>query len=116
MTDLTVWWGDRIVGALRGGEGGALWFRYAESAPDSDRISVSLPVDSSRELPGTFFSNLLPDSDLRDRLARRLGASPDDDFAMLAAVGATARAPSRFFPRGASRLPPAPERLSRPAF
>lgn len=100
MSDLSVWWGDRVVGTLRRGDGGALWFRYAESATSRDRISLSLPVDASREHPGTFFSNLLPDGDLRDHLARRLGVSPDDDFAMLTAVGGDCAGALALFPEG----------------
>jgi serine/threonine-protein kinase HipA len=100
VSDLSVWWGDRVVGTLRRGEGGALWFRYAGSATSRDRISLSLPVDASQERLGTFFSNLLPDGDLRDRLARRLGVSPDDDFAMLAAVGGDCAGALALLPEG----------------
>lgn len=100
MTQLSVWWGDRITGTLRRGDDGTLWFRYAESASIRNRISVSLPVDPTRDLPGTFFSNLLPDGDLRDRLARRLGVSPDDDFAMLSAVGGDCAGALALLPTG----------------
>lgn len=100
MSDLSVWWGARVVGTLRRGDGGALWFRYAGSATSRDRISLSLPVDASQERLGTFFSNLLPDGDLRDRLARRLGVSPDDDFAMLAAVGGDCAGALALLPEG----------------
>lgn len=100
MNDLSVWWGDRVVGRLRSGDGG-LRFRYAATARPADRISASLPVDASHDLPGTFFSNLLPDGDLRDRLARRLGVSPEDDFAMLAAVGGDCAGALSLLPEGA---------------
>jgi serine/threonine-protein kinase HipA len=100
VSDLSVWWGDRVVGTLRRDDGGALRFRYAGSATSQDRISLSLPVDASQESHGAFFSNLLPDGDLRDRLARRLGVSPDDDFAMLAAVGGDCAGALALFPEG----------------
>lgn len=87
MNELIVWWSDRPVGRLTVSSDDRLTFRYAAETTARDRISASLPVDPTRDQAGTFFSNLLPDGDLRDRLARRLGVSPDNDFGMLAAVG-----------------------------
>ncbi|MBI5542943.1 MAG: type II toxin-antitoxin system HipA family toxin [Deltaproteobacteria bacterium] len=87
MNELIVWWGARRVGRLTVSSDDRLAFRYAAATTARDRISASLPVDPTRDQPGTFFSNLLPDGALRDRLAHRLGVSPGNDFAMLAAVG-----------------------------
>ena len=97
---LTVWRGhDRVVGTLWQAHG-ALLFRYREGADPREQISASLPVDTSRDLPGTFFSNLLPDGVLRERLAQRLGVSVENDFAMLAAVGGDCAGALALLPEG----------------
>ncbi len=74
-------------GDLRLSPDGALLFRYDKDARATDRLSASLPFEPGRDLPGTFFSNLLPDGVLRERLAAKLGVSASNEFAMLAAVG-----------------------------
>jgi serine/threonine-protein kinase HipA len=105
LTGLAVWWSGRVVGQLRAGREGGLVFRYPASATAQDRISASLPVDPSQDQQGTFFSNLLPDGEQRDRLAARLGVSPDNAFAMLAAVGGDCAGALSLLPVGAK--PPA---------
>ncbi|MDQ3266992.1 MAG: type II toxin-antitoxin system HipA family toxin [Myxococcota bacterium] len=80
------------VGMLEGGDGQSMTFRYdpgwlgdREAFP----ISVTLPLrpEPFEQEARTFFGNLLPEADLRRALCRRLGLSPDHDFALLAAIG-----------------------------
>lgn len=83
---------DRSAGHLRRDREGELTFTY-DPAWVADRlppISQSLPVgdDSFRDrLTRAFFGNLLPEGAVRDVIAVRLGVSPEDEFALLAAIG-----------------------------
>ena len=62
------------------------WLRLETAVP----LSISLPLQSEpyqddRARP--FFSNLLPESEFRQIIARKLGLSENNDFALLEAVG-----------------------------
>lgn len=62
------------------------WLQQATSVP----LSTALPLqeesyEDDRARP--FFSNLLPESELRKIIARKLGLSENNDFALLEAVG-----------------------------
>lgn len=85
---LLVYFRDVLVGELRQLPSGVS-FRYATSwreRPDAFAVSLSLPLDDA-EHTTTFFANLLPEANVRTLLARRLGLSEDNDFALLRAVG-----------------------------
>jgi len=68
-------------------------FQYAPDWLNSERpmpLSLGLPLqaeayDDDRARP--FFANLLPESELRRIIARKLGLSEQNDFALLEAVG-----------------------------
>ncbi len=91
--ELTVSLAEREVGALSEDAAGRFTFAYAPAwldDPGSFAISLSLPL---REQPHesaaahAFFANLLPEGRVRTMVARRLGLSEDNDFALLAALG-----------------------------
>ncbi|WP_445152016.1 type II toxin-antitoxin system HipA family toxin [Baekduia sp. Peel2402] len=86
---LEVWCFGRLAGMLVDGSL-TPGFAYAESWVDSGMppLSQSLPLDGafSSEAVGAFFGGLLPESVPRDLLARRLGVSGANDFALLSAV------------------------------
>ena len=93
MSDvLIVYLRERRVGRLWL-EGGRFAFEYDEAWLASDAsvpLSLRLPLqtdvfDDNRARP--FFANLLPESELRRMVARRLGLSEKNDFALLEAVG-----------------------------
>lgn len=83
----------RPVGTLEQQPDGRMAFVYAETwlqAPGRFAISVSLPLapGSNREIAAhAFFANLLPEGLVREAVARRLGLSATNDFALLAAIG-----------------------------
>lgn len=83
---------DRSAGFLRRDREGELTFTY-DPAWVADRlppISQSLPVGDDSfgdRLTRAFFGNLLPEGAVRDVIAARLGVSPEDEFALLAAIG-----------------------------
>ncbi|MDP2341717.1 MAG: type II toxin-antitoxin system HipA family toxin [Deltaproteobacteria bacterium] len=100
MSDLlSVWWGPELVGEVSSVDGGrSLSFRYAPGARRA--ISLSLPLSDKRELlDGTFFANLLPEASERERLARALGTSVDNDLQLLTAIGGDCAGALSLFPR-----------------
>lgn len=91
--DLDVFLHGHGVGRLRQEDSGRLSFRYGDAWLQSNiaaALSLSLPL---REQPfddretRPFFAGLLPDDLARERLARHLGVSRKNDFALLAEVG-----------------------------
>lgn len=92
MSDRTldVWCFDEHAGTLSDSASG-LEFAYAEPWRSAGRppLSQALPLDGSYtdDAVGAFFGGLLPEGAPRDLVARNLGVSSDNDFAMLAALG-----------------------------
>ncbi len=91
--DLTVFLHGEPAGTLRQEDSGRLTFGYRDDwlgHPEARPLSLSLPL---REEPfddrgcRPFFAGLLPDDFARERLARYLGVSRHNDFALLAEVG-----------------------------
>jgi serine/threonine-protein kinase HipA len=104
--ELTVWRSGVPVGALRRARGGGLSFAYAPAylASAGPRpLSLSLPL---REAPygsaaaRPFFANILPDAALRKAVARKLGLSAANDFALLEAIGGECPGAISFLPAG----------------
>jgi serine/threonine-protein kinase HipA len=94
MSDmLNVYLRERPVGRLWLGEGRRFSFQYDQAwlaDPQAVPLSLTLPLrlgvyadDTARP----FFANLLPESELRRIIARKLGLSEQNDFALLEAVG-----------------------------
>lgn len=90
--ELHVWWDGRRVGRLSR-EGGGLRFAYAPEwlgRADAPALSVSLPKREGgfpRRACRPFFAGLLPDEGQREAVARALGVSPGNDFALLEGLG-----------------------------
>lgn len=89
---LNVFFYDNYVGQLLQVQGGDLAFEYDEAYLESAGIAISyaLPLKKER-LEGTevkaFFSGILPDEGERERLARQIGVSQKNPFALLNAIG-----------------------------
>jgi serine/threonine-protein kinase HipA len=88
---LDVYFEDRRVGAIDEASIG-FSFAYASSWLDDTEafpISVSLPLSSVAASASAqrFFSNLLPEANIRTLVCRRLGISEGNDFALLEAIG-----------------------------
>ena len=116
---LDVWWEGRVVGQLTQDRHGALGFAYC---PDwlgdlhAPALSVSLPRREepfSRRECRPFFGGLLPEEGQRDAVARALGVSGANDFALLDRLGGDVAGAIQLVPPGAR--PGAPERDVRPA-
>jgi len=90
---LNVYWHKDIVGTLYLDERRRFVFQYAPDWPMRENpmpLSLGLPLQveaytDDRARP--FFANLLPESELRRTIARKLGLSEQNDFALLEAVG-----------------------------
>ena len=93
MDRLGVYFDQRLVGGVTVDESGRFSFEYDESwiaQPESFAISQSLPLKAGKHEEGAghaFFANLLPDGHVRQLVARRLGLSESNDFALLDALG-----------------------------
>ncbi|MEE8524879.1 MAG: type II toxin-antitoxin system HipA family toxin [Thermoanaerobaculia bacterium] len=109
--DLTVYLHGEAVGTLRQEDSGRLAFSYRRQwldGSDAQPVSLSLPLRNEpfedRETR-PFFAGLLPDELIRERLARYLGISRQNDFALLAEVGGECAGAVALYPPDAS--PPA---------
>ena len=107
---LDVYLHDRLAGGLEQADNGDLTFTYAaeylDAAPHG--ISLSLPLKAathSGNAVKAFFSGLLPEQSVRARLARCLGLSETNPFALLEAVGGDCAGAVAFYPHGTK--PPA---------
>jgi serine/threonine-protein kinase HipA len=91
--ELAVWLGPLRVGLLRQVERRRLAFQYDADhlvRGDVAPLSLSLPLREppfDDALARPYFANLLPDARLREAVARKLGLSAGNDFALLAALG-----------------------------
>jgi len=90
---LNVYWHQDIVGTLRLDEDRRFVFQYTPDWLKSENpmpISLGLPLQSEAytdDRARPFFSNLLPESEMRRIIAHKLGLSEQNDFALLEAVG-----------------------------
>lgn len=90
---LNVYWHHDIVGQLHLDESRRFVFQYSSDWLKRENpmpLSLGLPLqveayNDDRARP--FFANLLPESDLRRIIAKKLGLSEQNDFALLEAVG-----------------------------
>lgn len=95
MSRLDVYLRGQRVGALtRGAQPGEYSFAYdrgiASAAPGEGLLSISLPLrdppfDPAEARP--FFEGLLPEGEIRERIARDLKVSPGNSFELLSKLG-----------------------------
>jgi len=90
---LDVYLHNELVGHLIQDDGGQMVFDYNESwlqKPNATPLSQSLPLRKERfrrnECRG-FFAGILPDESKREIIARNLGISARNDYAMLEQIG-----------------------------
>jgi serine/threonine-protein kinase HipA len=95
-----------LVGHLIQDDGGQMVFDYAESwlqRPDATPLSHSLPQRRERfprkECRG-YFAGVLPEESKREIIARNLGISERNDYAMLERIGGECAGAVTFVPAG----------------
>ena len=103
---LDVYLHEEPVGRLVQDDGGQLSFEYLESwlaKPDAVVLSQSLPLRKerfpARECRG-FFGGILPEESKREIIARNLGISARNDYAMLEQIGGECAGAVTFIPEG----------------
>ena len=107
---LDVYLRRNFVGQLIQDENGQLAFFYAEgwlNNPDAVPLSHSLPLRKekfSRNECRGFFAGVLPDESKREIIAKNLGISARNDFAMLERIGGECAGAVTFVPAG-QKLP-----------
>jgi serine/threonine-protein kinase HipA len=109
--DLIVYLQGEVAGTLRQEDSGRLTFTYAREClerPEARQLSLSLPLreepfDDRQARP--YFAGLLPDDVARERLARYLGVTSKNDFALLAEVGGECAGAVALFPPGVEPPP-----------
>jgi len=93
MRVLLVYMGMEKVGCLECDDKGRFTFQYDLgwiSKDNTPPLSLSLPLREEvydDESARPFFTNLLPESALREAVARKLGISPRNEFALLTELG-----------------------------
>lgn len=103
---LGVWWDCKIVGSLLIDEHGDLEFAYDAawlSDTNARPISRSLPLREEpfdRRETRPFFAGLLPEAAVRENIARALGLSKTNDFALLKALGGDVAGAITLWPDG----------------
>jgi serine/threonine-protein kinase HipA len=103
---LDVYLHDELVGHLIQDDDGQMAFEYVESwlnRPHSTPLSQSLPLRKERftrkECRG-FFAGVLPEESKREIIARNLGISARNDYAMLEQIGGECAGAVTFLPAG----------------
>jgi serine/threonine-protein kinase HipA len=103
---LDVYLHNELVGHLVQDDGGQMVFDYAESwlqKPGATPLSQSLPLRNKRfkrnECRG-FFAGILPEESKREIIARNLGISARNDYAMLEQIGGECAGAVTFIPTG----------------
>ena len=103
---LDVYLHSEFVGHLTQDNGGQMIFQYAESwldRPSSAPLSQSLPLRKERvsrnECRG-YFGGILPEESKREIIARNLGISARNDYAMLEQIGGECAGAVTFVPTG----------------
>ena len=109
---LDVYLFNDLIGCLVQDDGGQMVFDYAKSwlnRPSATPLSHSLPLRPkrfrSKECRG-FFAGILPEEAKREIIARNLGISARNDYAMLEQIGGECAGAVTFMPAGQ----PLPER------
>jgi serine/threonine-protein kinase HipA len=106
MTRLSVWWDGRVVGTLARDIHGDMSFAYHDEWLAEEAtlpISVSLPKriePFDRRATRYFFAGLLPEESQREGIARALGLSRTNDFALLDAIGGDVAGALSLWPEG----------------
>ncbi len=103
---LDVYAGDHITGQLVQDDGGQMQFTYEEAwlnKPGAVPLSQSLPLRretfKTKECRG-FFGGILPEESKREIIARNLGISARNDYAMLERIGGECAGAVTFVPAG----------------
>ncbi len=108
MEKLNIFFNEDLVGRLCLDDKRRFSFSYSRSwLEDSDAfpLSISIPLQDTvfpDHKVKSFFANLLPESAVRDLVARRLGVSEKNDFVLLKLLGGECAGAITIFPESIS--------------
>lgn len=102
---LDVYLNNVLTGKLIQNESGALSFQYDAKYIEDQKtaISVSLPLSVDKyegDKVKAFFSGLLPEEAIREKIAKHLGVSERNPFALLKAIGGECAGALSLIPEG----------------
>ncbi len=111
---LDVYLCDNFVGTLTQDNSGDLEFSYDQGYVETRDRGISLSLPSTQKLhkgqiAKAFFSGLLPEESVRERLAGYLGISEKNPFALLEIVGGDCAGALALYPQGQKPSPEAKE-------
>ncbi|HRZ13044.1 MAG TPA: type II toxin-antitoxin system HipA family toxin [Kiritimatiellia bacterium] len=112
MSALSVYLHGRLVGRLEQDSSGLLQFTYDQTwlaMPDATPLSRALPLQAesfSGKKARPFFAGILPEEGPRKQIAKILGISDTNDYAMLERIGGECAGAVSLLPEGTA--PPAP--------
>ncbi len=113
METLNVFFEQTCVGRLSIDDRRLFSFQYSKkwlTSPDAFQISISLPMQAdifSHDKVKSFFSNLLPESAVRELIAKQLGISDKNDFMLLKRIGGECAGAITILPE--SEIPESPQ-------
>jgi serine/threonine-protein kinase HipA len=93
LETLNAYFEQTRVGSLSIDDRRQFSFQYSRewlTSSDAFQISISLPMQEdvfSNDKVKSFFSNLLPESAVRELIAKRLGISSKNDFMLFKRIG-----------------------------
>jgi len=108
---LAVWLNRHLVGHLEQRDSGLLRFGYTEewlSTPGALPLSRSLSLRKERfghKECRPFFAGLLPEQQIREGVAKVLGVSSRNDFALLEQIGGECAGAVALLPPGVTNFP-----------
>src|SRR5215467_12957752 len=109
---LDVYLHDQLVGHLIQDDHGQMLFAYVQPWLDNagaTPLSQALPLRKesfTRNECRGFFAGILPEGDKREKIARNLGISPRNDFALLEQIGGECAGAVTFIAAGHPRPEP----------
>ncbi len=112
MSALNVYWDTELVGCLRKIGGQDLSFQYSErflAAGHPQPISLSLPLQAEAftgSIAKSWFANLLPEGEIRGHVARKLGVSQRNEYALLNGIGGDCAGALRLLPESVPNTSP----------
>lgn len=107
---LDVYLNNQLAGGLVQDNSGQLIFSYVTEylhSKDAIPLSQSLPLGTTifkNKSCRPFFAGILPESSIREIIAKNLGISPRNDFSMLEKIGGECAGAITFLPKG--MIPP----------
>ncbi|MBU0465380.1 MAG: type II toxin-antitoxin system HipA family toxin [Proteobacteria bacterium] len=116
METLNIFFGQTIVGFLSIDNRRLFSFQYSKTwigSSDAFQLSISLPMQEgifSHDTVKSFFSNLLPESAVRQLIAKRLGISDKNDFMLLKRIGGECAGAITLLPK--STMPESPDQYT----